>query len=593
MNSRVRELEDRIRVGGSPASRVDLLNDLAWELRHLDTRRALSLCLESNGLASSSSYRKGLAYSLRNEAYCRSLMADNRDALQICVQAMQIFEEIGDEFGQASVWNVIGNIHHSLGDSAESLKAHHRSLGIKEAIGDQPGAAYSWNNLGTVYDRLDDNARALECYFKSLKIKEEIGDVEGQAGTLNNIGFAYEKLGDLANALEYYDRCSAYSEENGDGQTRATALMNSANVYVKMGNLQEGLKRHEDSLRIKRLIGDREGEATSLVNLGEAFLQHRNHAKASECFLACMKICRETGLRYLETETLNDLGTLALEQSEFERAEELFDRALTLADEIGSKSCLARSHEALCRIFEERGDAVRALKHYKDFHNTKAAIFNEDADRKARGLIIDYEIQASQKEKEIYRLRNIELAQANEEKSRLLEQLRQQAVILERHAREDPLTGLYNRRFLDDLLAQEFSRARRFQHPLTVVLSDIDHFKSVNDRFSHHVGDEVLRVVADIFRKTCRAIDIVARYGGEEFVTVLPETSAARALILCEKIRCAVQDHPWNSIHADLRVTISMGISDDVSVADSEKMISAADAKLYEAKNAGRNRVCR
>lgn len=591
MNPRVRELEDRARIEAVPARRVDLLNDLAWELRHLDGRRALALGLEATNLAVLTSYPKGEAYGLRNQAYSRSLLSENKESLDLCEQALRIFEQLRDEFGQASVLNIIGNVQHSVGDYGKSLESHYKSLALKLKIGDNRGASYSWNNLGTVYDRLDDRAKALECYFKSLKIKLEIGDREGVAGTLNNVGFEYEKMREHESALDYYSRSLECARETGDRQSESTALMNIGNVYCTLGKYEEALKNQEQCLGMKREMGDREGEATALVNLGETFMRSGNWARASECLMECMRISREIGNRYLETETMNDLGDLSLRENDGEKAVECFERAVTLAEEIGSKSCLARSYKALSEIFEGRADIVRALQYFKAFHQTNADIFNEEADRKARGLIIQFEVETAQKEKEIYRLRNIELAQANEEKTRLVEQLRQQALILERTAREDGLTGVYNRRFLDELLLQEFLRARRFKHPLTVVIADIDHFKSINDRFSHQAGDLVIRTVADIFRKTCRVIDIVGRYGGEEFVMLLPETTREKAFVICEKIRLAVEQYDWSAIHPDIRVTVSMGVSDDLSCANSEKMISAADTKLYEAKNAGRNRV--
>lgn len=591
MNPRIRDLEEKVQNETSPERRADMLNDLAWELRHLDVRRSLELSLEAGDLSRSASYAKGEAYSLRNEAYCRSHLTQNKGALDLCERALGIFEQLKDEFGQASVWNIIGNLHHAMGDYGKSLETHYKSLNLKLRIGDSRGVSYSWNNLGTVYDRLDDGAKALECYFKSLRIKQEILDREGEAGTLNNIGFEYEKMREYAKALDFYSRSVRCAEETGDRQSEGTALMNTGNVYCALGNYGEALKYQEKCLRMKQENGDLEGEATALVNLGGTYLRSGNRAKASDCFLECMRISREIGDRYLEAETLNDLGDLALLDGDQEKALECFERAYTLAVELGSKSCLARSHKAQSEIFEERGDIVQALQHFKLFHSTNSDIFNEEADRKARGLIIQFEVETAQKEKEIYRLRNIELAQANEEKTRLVEQLRQQALVLERSAREDGLTGLYNRRFLDELLLQEFLRARRYHHPLTVVIADIDHFKSINDRFSHQVGDQVIRAVADIFRKTCRVIDIVGRYGGEEFVLILPETLGEKALVICEKIRLAVEQHDWSSIHPEVTVTISMGISDDLSAQNSEKMVSAADAKLYEAKRAGRNRV--
>lgn len=201
-------------------------------------------------------------------------------------------------------------------------------------------------------------------------------------------------------------------------------------------------------------------------------------------------------------------------------------------------------------------------------------------------------------EAEIYRLKNVELARAyedlhvaNVEKSDIIAQLRKQVDTLGRQTREDSLTGLHNRRHLDDQLTLEFSRARRFSRDLTIVMADIDNFKSINDQFSHQVGDEVIKTVARILRDSCRMIDLVARFGGEEFVLLLIETPVHKARMLCEKIRGAIENNDWTVIDPRLRVTISMGLTDDLTLADPQAMLFDADAKLYQAKRAGRNQI--
>lgn len=106
------------------------------------------------------------------------------------------------------------------------------------------------------------------------------------------------------------------------------------------------------------------------------------------------------------------------------------------------------------------------------------------------------------------------------------------AEVLKQMAREDGLTGIANCRWLDFQFAQEFERAQRFEHPLTVALLDIDYFKNVNDRFSHQTGDAVLRTAARLLRDSCRSVDVLGRYGGEEFMLVLVETPCESALPL-------------------------------------------------------------
>ena len=164
-----------------------------------------------------------------------------------------------------------------------------------------------------------------------------------------------------------------------------------------------------------------------------------------------------------------------------------------------------------------------------------------------------------------------------------------QADALTKLANRDALTGLYNRRYLNTALQEEVRRAERYAHPLSIALCDIDDFKGVNDLFSHGVGDEVLQQVARILEGSVRSVDSVARYGGEEFVFIFPETDAAQAETVCEKIRLEIERYPWSQLHPDLNVTVSIGVS---SAQESpERLLSAADLKLYEGKRSGKNQV--
>ena len=162
---------------------------------------------------------------------------------------------------------------------------------------------------------------------------------------------------------------------------------------------------------------------------------------------------------------------------------------------------------------------------------------------------------------------------------------------LERLAIEDSLTGLYNRRYADSRLTEELERSRRYNRPFSIAMADIDHFKNVNDTYSHQVGDEVLRQLAGLLRAEIRAVDVVARYGGEEFVIIFPETTEGTAHAVCEKMRSSIERHNWHVIVDGLAVTISIGVSGSNAADDIAGIMRAADDRLYQAKHAGRNRV--
>ena len=187
----------------------------------------------------------------------------------------------------------------------------------------------------------------------------------------------------------------------------------------------------------------------------------------------------------------------------------------------------------------------------------------------------------------------------SEKLARQYEELRESKLRIEKLALQlrelsmrDALTQLHNRRYFDEYGSRLFQHAVRYQRPFSIMLADIDHFKQINDRYSHAMGDEVLRRIGEILRTKVRASDLVARYGGEEFVIAFPETDLEQAHDTCEALRKRIELHPWHELHPDLRVTMSMGLSSDTRMKDIHAMLELADALLYRAKGSGRNRVC-
>ena len=164
---------------------------------------------------------------------------------------------------------------------------------------------------------------------------------------------------------------------------------------------------------------------------------------------------------------------------------------------------------------------------------------------------------------------------------------------LQRVAAIDPLTGLYNRRFGLERLSQDFSRSVRSKEPLGAVLFDIDHFKAVNDTYGHEAGDQVLKAVADAVKSVLREGDTLMRYGGEEFLAILPGAGEADVGQLGERIRRVVESTTAVFGQQSMSVTTSLGAVSfpSVNVTDMDDLIRQADTAMYEAKNAGRNRL--
>ena len=193
-------------------------------------------------------------------------------------------------------------------------------------------------------------------------------------------------------------------------------------------------------------------------------------------------------------------------------------------------------------------------------------------------------------ENEVYRRIALEQVALSIGNLKLRESLRQESV-------RDMLTGLYNRRYFEESMRRELMRSARAQaqgshNGLSVLMIDIDHFKRFNDEHGHHVGDQVLREVAQVLKSQTRGSDVAARFGGEEFIVVLPDTPPGLALKRAEQMRWSVENLACASGGTLPSVTISIGLAEFPPHGNTlELLLLAADKALYEAKRAGRNRV--
>lgn len=193
-----------------------------------------------------------------------------------------------------------------------------------------------------------------------------------------------------------------------------------------------------------------------------------------------------------------------------------------------------------------------------------------------------------------YEQMNRELVEAKMQLETLTTELEEKNTYLEGIANLDGLTEIYNHRYFQEFLDKEISRTIRLENQLSLILTDIDNFKKFNDFYGHQAGDYVLKEVASLCGGLIRDYDLIARYGGEEFVFVFPETSEADALTIAEKIRAAIEQHPFSYEGDDYRVTSSFGVAVFDGTAKAIKkseLIDRADKAMYAAKKKGRNRV--
>lgn len=241
-------------------------------------------------------------------------------------------------------------------------------------------------------------------------------------------------------------------------------------------------------------------------------------------------------------------------------------------------------------------DGLRLCSHLRSLDRTRllpilVIVDPEDNVRLLRGLdlgVNDYLVRPIDRNEMLARVRT------QVRRKRFSDRLRDNVQMTIEMAVTDGLTGLHNRRYLERHLATLVNQAIAREKPLSVLVLDIDHFKAINDGYGHAVGDDVLREFSRRVRKAVRGIDLACRMGGEEFVIAMPDTDAALALLVGERLRQKIAVEPFRIPESDenIEVTVSVGISSLGSTEDTpETLLKRADEALYEAKRAGRNRV--
>jgi diguanylate cyclase (GGDEF)-like protein len=545
------DAETKLGEASTDSAKLSALLVLAHKLSRVgDPKRAIELGMQALDLAQTRNDAIARAQAVEVVADAHLAVCAYADALARHLEALSLWRALANVHGQVRCLRGIATVDLYVGDYARALGRFEEALALLRTQHDAALEAGVFHGLGMVYARLGELAKAHEFHELSLARRRQLDDLAGVAASLNSLGVLCLRVGEQRRAAGpdsmaaefhrargYFGEAEQLAASVGDLQLQALALGNIGSAVAFLGDLEQAMELFERQLETVHAMGDRHNEALCLANIGEA-----------------LRLCGRP-----------------------EAAIEPLQRALAIGEELKSKARIMRAHHELSACREAQGDVTAALVHFKKYHELDQALRNEEADAKAHDLLVQIAVRKVREEAESYRAERDRLAEAN--------------VQLSEAANVDALTGLANRRYLDANLDRMFAALRLSRHTLSMALADIDHFKLINDRFSHAIGDEVLRAVGKILRAACRPSDLAVRYGGEEFVLALPDTTLEHARAACQRLRAAVAGHPWHQIHEGLQVTISIGVTSDAAFEDAAGMLAASDRQLYEAKRAGRNCV--
>ncbi len=389
MSNKITDLEAKLSAleqqpdPDSCRARIDVLNELAWELKDEQLSRScdlshLAYSLATEQLLAEQPYQKGMADSLYNLCLFSIQLADYSVALAHGLRALVIYESLNSLKPQADMARKIGVAYASLGNYPEALTYYLKAVTICEQIDDQQGKAHSLSNMGNIYSQLNNYQQELEVYQQAMEIYQAINDQSSQAAALNNMAMAYYAREELPQALNCAEQSLHLARQTGLKMLEVNVLCTIGDIYLKMGD-DQALHYLEQSMELAHQNDFKHIEAYALLSMGRVYSQLRTQT--------------EPALTHLQ-------------------------QALTIATQIEAKSEMFACHKALSEVHQQRGNFEAALEHYKQFHTIREEVFNEEADKKLKNLQVGYETEKAKKEAEIYYLRNVELAKLNADKDK-------------------------------------------------------------------------------------------------------------------------------------------------------------------------------
>ena len=357
-----------------PRARIDLLLKFALELRgHEDWDEMFTLASEARELSEAIDYPRGLSFSLGTQAFVHYIRSNYETALDECMKALALAGS--DPEGEGKIRTVLSLVHWSIGNFDEALRNADRSRQLLHQLGCPIDEAFAHNIRGGVLHSLGEYEQSLAANLRSLELFRQHDYPVGIARALAGVGSAYRALGRNEEAWKAHDECLRLARELGQAISISRALNDLGELAEAANDFERATELHQGALAIRRIEGYRHAEVTSLANLGRVCMKEGKH---------------DLALRMLT-------------------------RAAAIAEEIGVRPKLCDVQHALAKLHEQSGDYAAALQHFKAYDRLKTELASGQSALRHKALELEAQLEFARKDSEIYRLRNVELANAIEQ----------------------------------------------------------------------------------------------------------------------------------------------------------------------------------
>jgi diguanylate cyclase (GGDEF)-like protein len=441
-------------------------------------------------------------------------------------------------------------------------------------------------NIAIILGSLGNYAEGLEYGFKALHLVQSTGDREREAHILSSIGVIYLHSKNIDESLRMFRQALQFNRELGGKQYEAQTLNNMSLSLNALGDHKEALANSLEALRLAEETGFSGLIVTATGTIGETYLAMSDYDQATHYLQQYLAAARSGGFKRDEVWALILLGETDHRQELDSSALSYLSQAFDIAQQVGLRAEAAHCHELMADIYELQGDLKQALAQLKLFNQVKETIYNEDTAKRIANLQVINQVEKAKKDAEIQDLKTVELQKEIEKRKEVESALKELASI-------DQLTGVSNRREFFILAEKKIQSTLRKKYLLSMILLDVDRFKTVNDNYGHAIGDQVLNAIAQTIRDDLRKGEVVGRIGGDEFAILLPGSDGLLGQRIAQRILDKISFLSFKLDQGTFSLTASLGIAElDREHEDNlSLLLDRADQAMYSAKQSGRNRT--
>jgi diguanylate cyclase (GGDEF)-like protein len=595
------------RLGATSASSKGLrLARKAWQMLHQDAARSIELAREALQAAQDHDDAPAQAWARLAIGYHLLYFGTPAEAAPELTQAQQQFELMGDRAGHILAGAGLARCLWREGRFAASLEQvlPLREEGLQVLQHEQRGVLL--NTIAGCYSAQGRSEQAFAYMYQALR---DSGPSHGRgfdAVLYCNLAHELQQIGDYHEALRYLDQGISRCSELSNPRLLAVLLVNRIVCLTELDRAQEAML---DVLRVRSLPTGPTGRgtmATAFETLAIAALR-AGELEAGRELVELAWAAPRAEIPDEQVELAIASALLEGQQGHWVEALQALDRVLPLVGADDADAAEGLSLRVRCMYFqlrseihEQLGDTAQSLGHmriWQQLHVARAHLASraryQAAALQTELVRLQHKLDEQSSQRRSTERARAELETANAQLSRKIAEVQALQSALQEQAVRDALTGLFNRRYLNETLPTSFALAQREHQALAVAIIDLDHFKSINDRYGHDAGDTLLAAFGRLLAAHCRKSDVACRYGGEEFCLLMPRTDVATAQRKVSNLLALWRQQRFEIEHETLvGLSFSAGVSDSMRAPLSPHMLlQAADQQLLAAKQRGRGRV--